>query len=97
MVLGVEATMLLPLHPVLPQVPMPALAAAETIFVGEAGAASTAQVPALHWFVGAVPVVPFSPAKLAPVLLSMIVPAASVAPPATYAGPESVPHVAIGQ
>src|SRR3954468_6690175 len=62
---------------------MPAPAAAETIFTGEAGAASTKQGE-LHWCVGAVPVVPFWAVKPALVLLSVTVFAASVAPLVTY-------------
>jgi hypothetical protein len=69
-----------PDHPVVAHVPMPALAAAETIFT--ALALSMLQA-VLHWSVGAVPVVPFWPVKLAPVLLSVSEFAASVSPPAT--------------
>jgi hypothetical protein len=61
---------------------MPADVAAETIFTGEAGAASTKQAEP-HWCVGAVPVVPFWALKLAPVLFRVIEFAAKVEPPAT--------------
>src|SRR5437763_4392514 len=73
---------------------MPAPEAAETVFTAEAE--STLQ-PDPHWCVGAVPVVPLSALKLAPVLLSVREFAASVAPLETYPGPESVPQVAFGQ
>src|SRR3954470_4329326 len=62
---------------------MPAPVAAETILTGEAGAASTKQ-PELHWWVGAVPVVPFWAVKPALVLLSVIEFWASVWPLVTY-------------
>src|SRR4051795_6474446 len=74
---------------------MPAPAAAEMTFTGEAGAASTLQGE-LHWWVGAVPVVPFCALNPAPVLLSVTVFCASVLPPVTY--PEgSDPQVACVQ
>src|SRR2546423_14812704 len=60
---------------------MPALAAADAIFTAAAESTLHAE---LHWWVGAVPVVPFSAVKPAPVLLSVTELAASVAPALTY-------------
>ena len=77
---GVESARLVALNPVVSQVPIPALTAAEAIFT--ALALSTLQA-AEHWSVGAVPVVPLCAAKLAPVLFRVSEFAARVEPPAT--------------
>ncbi|HEV7177382.1 MAG TPA: hypothetical protein VGN29_17925 [Solirubrobacteraceae bacterium] len=69
-------------------------AAAEAIFTADA--LSTLHALA-HCSVGAVPVVPFWPEKLAPVLDRVNELAASVWPPLMYPGPESDPQVAFGQ
>jgi hypothetical protein len=62
---GVDSARLEPPQPVLAQVPIPVPAAADAIFTAEA--LSTLHALA-HCNVGAVPVVPFWPVKLAPVL-----------------------------
>jgi hypothetical protein len=69
------------------------LTAAEATFT--ALALSTLHALA-HWSVGAVPVVPLCPEKLAPVLARVSESAASVAPLGTYPS-VSLPHVAVGQ
>ncbi len=83
-------------NPLVRNVPIPVPLAAATTLVGESGGASTKQ-PALHWWAGLRPVLPWTGMKVAPLLSRVSELAGSVEPSATYPGPAWSPHSGAGQ